>query len=59
LRKADRLGTIAPHAYRAGRARFEKRLARLERKAGRTLLDTLEAESRAVAGESNPETVRR
>jgi uncharacterized protein len=40
LRKADRLGTIAPYAYRAGRARFQKRLARLERKAGRTLLDT-------------------
>lgn len=59
LRKADRLGTIAPHAYRAGRARFEKRLARLERKAGRTLLDTLEAESRTPAGESNPESPRR
>ncbi|MGC2418360.1 MAG: ribonuclease H-like domain-containing protein, partial [Candidatus Acidiferrales bacterium] len=59
LRKADRLGTIAPHAFRTGRARFEKRLARLERKAGRTLLDTLEAESRAVAGESNAETARR
>jgi len=59
LRRAGRLGTIAPHACRAGRARFEKRLARLERKAGRTLLDTLEAESRAPADESNPETVRR
>jgi hypothetical protein len=59
LRKADRLGTIAPHAYRTGRARFEKRLARLERKAGRTLLDTLEAESRTPAGESNPQTARR
>jgi len=59
LRKADRLGTIAPHAYRSGRARFEKRLARLERKAGRTLLDSLEAESRTPAGESNPDTARR
>jgi uncharacterized protein len=59
LRQADRLGTIAPHAYRAGRARFEKRLARLERKAGRTLLDTLEAESQGIAGESNRETTRR
>ena len=29
------------------------RLARLERKAGQTLLDTLEAESSAAAGESN------
>lgn len=54
LRKAHRLGIIAPHAYRAARARFEKRLARLERKSGRTLLDTLEAESPATPGESNP-----
>jgi len=59
LRKADRLGTIAPHALRSSRARFEKRLARLERKAGRTLLDGLEAESRGAPRESNPETARR
>lgn len=59
LRRADRLGSIAPHAYRQHRARFESRLARLERKAGRTLLDSLEAESRGAAGESNPETARR
>jgi uncharacterized protein len=46
LRKANRLGTIAPGAYRRCRAQFEKRLARLERKAGRTLLDSiLETES--------------
>jgi uncharacterized protein YprB with RNaseH-like and TPR domain len=54
LRKADRLGLIAPGVYRQRRARFERRLARLERKAGRTLLDALEAESPAAAGESNP-----
>ena len=57
--RPNRLGTIARAAYRRGRARFEKRLARLERRAGRTLLDTMEAESRTPAGESNPETVRR
>jgi len=43
LRRANRLGTIAAVAYRQARARFEHRLARLERKAGRTLLDALEA----------------
>ncbi len=53
LRKANRLGTIAPRAYREGRARFEQRLARLERKAGRGLLDALETESRVPADESN------
>jgi uncharacterized protein len=46
LRRANRLGTIAAVAYRQARARFEHRLARLERKAGRTLLDSLEVESR-------------
>jgi uncharacterized protein len=46
LRNANRLGTIAPTVYRQRRAQFEKRLARLERKAGRTLLDSiLESES--------------
>ncbi len=59
LCKADRLGMIAPHAYRQHRARFELRLARLERKAGGTLLNALEAESRAPSAESNPETARR
>jgi uncharacterized protein len=53
LRNANRLGTISPSAYRERRLRFEQRLARLERKAGRTLLDAVEAESRAAAGESN------
>ena len=52
LRRANRLGTIAPSAYRQQRMRFERRLARLERKAGCGLLDALEVESRAVAGES-------
>jgi uncharacterized protein YprB with RNaseH-like and TPR domain len=39
LRKANHVGTIAPGVYRRCRAQFEKRLARLERKAGPTLLD--------------------
>jgi uncharacterized protein len=55
LRRANRLGTIAPAAYRQVREKFERRLARLERKAGRrTLLDALvEAESPDRADESN------
>lgn len=55
LRNANRLGTVPAEAYRERRLRFEKRLARLERKAGRGLLDALEYESGAVARESNPE----
>ncbi len=53
LRNANRLGTIAAGAHRERRLRFEKRLARLERKAGRGLLEGLELESPAAAKESN------
>jgi tetratricopeptide (TPR) repeat protein len=53
LRRANRLGTIAPAAYRSNQARFERRLARLERKAGRSLLDAMESESQSRATESN------
>jgi uncharacterized protein YprB with RNaseH-like and TPR domain len=42
LRNANRLGLIASGAYCQSRARFEQRLARLERKAGRALLDAIE-----------------
>jgi len=60
LRRANRLGTIALGAYRQRRAQFEKRLARLERKAGRSLLDArIDAESRAEADESNLKTTGR
>ena len=40
LQHARELGTIAPSAYRQRCACFEQRLVRLERKAGRSLLDT-------------------
>jgi uncharacterized protein len=53
LRKADRLGTIEPAFYRRQKARFTRRLARLERKAKRTLLDGLAAESSSAFAESN------
>jgi uncharacterized protein YprB with RNaseH-like and TPR domain len=53
LRNANRLGAIPSSAYRERRLSFERRLARLERKAGRSLLDALESESRTVVGESN------
>ena len=42
LRRANQAGTITAAAYRRAKARFELRLARLERKAGRTLLDTFD-----------------
>ena len=43
LRRAHQLGTITAAAYRRAKARFEHRLARLERKTKRTLLDALDA----------------
>jgi uncharacterized protein len=53
LRRANRLGTIAAGAYRTNRTRFEHRLARLDRKVGRSLLEALESESKSTAHESN------
>jgi uncharacterized protein len=53
LQSANRLGTIAAAAYRMSRTRFEHRLARLDRKAGRGLLDAPESESKYEANESN------
>jgi uncharacterized protein len=53
LRRANQLGTIATAVYRQCRERFEYRLARLERKAGRSLLDAMESESQQEPGESN------
>ena len=41
LRRSQRLGTIAARAYRQDVARFEHRMARLERKTRRPLLDGL------------------
>jgi uncharacterized protein YprB with RNaseH-like and TPR domain len=43
LGRAHQAGVIVPAAYRRTKARFEHRLARLERKAGQTLLDTWQA----------------
>jgi hypothetical protein len=53
LRRARELGAIAPAAYRQRRLRFELRLARLERKAGSSLLEALGTESQEASGESN------
>lgn len=49
LRNAHRLGLVAPVAYCQRKQRFEKRLARLERKAGRTLLDSMATGAAGVA----------
>jgi uncharacterized protein YprB with RNaseH-like and TPR domain len=43
LRRANQAGTIAATEYRRTKGRFEHRMLRLERKAGRTLLDALDA----------------
>jgi len=43
LRYAHRVGAIATGTYRTSRTRFEHRLARLDRKAGRSLLGELES----------------
>ena len=53
LQRAKRLGTIGRGACQKLRERFEHRLARLERKAGRLPLEPLLAESSAPAGESD------
>ncbi len=52
LRRANRLGTIAPPAYRQKKERFEKRLARLEHKGRNRLLDAMQRESSNAAAES-------
>ena len=41
LRRAHRLGTIAAAVYQQAKTKFEHRLARLERKAGPTMIDSL------------------
>jgi len=53
LGRASFLGTLAPSARRAWRLRFERRLARLERKAGGMPLSTPGPESKAAPAESN------
>jgi len=41
LRRANQVGDIAPGAYREIKARFDRRMERLERKTRRPLLDVL------------------
>jgi uncharacterized protein len=56
LRRASRLGALAPAVCRRLRQRFERRLARLERKVGQAALDgavAVQAESNLPAAESN------
>jgi hypothetical protein len=43
LRRAHQLGTITAAKYRRTKARFEHRLARLDRRTGRILLDAIDA----------------
>jgi uncharacterized protein len=53
LRRASRIGTIAPALHRRLRERFERRLARLERRAGSRLVGALDLESKGQPAESN------
>jgi uncharacterized protein len=56
LRRANRLGTLAPGICLRYQRRFEKRLARLEMKANRAILDAIDAtrpESNMLASESS------
>jgi uncharacterized protein len=50
LRRANRLGTLAPAIYARYQKRFERRLARLERKASRALLNALAQDPRLRFG---------
>ena len=43
LRRVSQVGMITPPVHRRAKMQFEDRLKRLERKAGQTLLDTLDA----------------
>jgi tetratricopeptide (TPR) repeat protein len=43
LRRANQAGTVAATEYRRTKGRFEHRMLRLERKTGRTLLDSCDA----------------
>src|SRR5438034_7313581 len=47
LRRAIKVGNIAPGPYREIKARFDRRMERLERKSKRPLLDALAAQSQA------------
>jgi len=53
LQRAKRLGAIATGAYQQIRARFERRLVRLERKSGRLPLEPVVVESPGQAAESD------
>ena len=47
LRRANQIGDITPGAYREFKARFDRRMERLERKSGRPLLEPLAMQAQA------------
>jgi uncharacterized protein len=47
LRRAIQVGDIAPGSYRETKARFDRRMERLDRKSGRPLLDGLRTQAQA------------
>jgi len=59
LRKAKRLGTIEPAAYKRHQERFKRRLQRLERRTQRTLLETVACSSVSSVSKMRIETAAR
>jgi uncharacterized protein YprB with RNaseH-like and TPR domain len=59
LRKSSRLGTVEPNVCSRYKSRFQRRLARLERRTKQGLLGAAEAESKTPATESNADNARR
>ena len=53
LRRANRTGTVAANLYKRSRARFERRLTRLERKTSGVPIMPIKSESGPLAGDSN------
>lgn len=54
LRKANRLGTIEPVAYKRHKERFKRRLQRLERRTQRTLLDAADFSNHSAVANATP-----
>lgn len=59
LRKSNRLGAIEPGVYGQCKLRFQRRLARLERRTKQALLDAADPGSKTAAIESNTHKIRR
>ena len=59
LRKSSRIGAIEPSVYGRYKLRFQRRLARLERRTKQARLEAPDLESKTAAIESNIDNIRR